>query len=124
MVKRMTRLILIASVFMLVSGTASALELSGACVATSKTYGFPNGRGTKTQDSTERFRFDDGKLYHQWEGRKEYKYGPIVQNGTNPNQFTSGHMRFIFATDQKGYVIHGDQVGWKINNLDCAIARN
>jgi len=120
---QMTRLIIPVIVALLVSGAAWAKELSGACVATSLTFGFPNEKGATTQGSTERFRFEAGNVFHQWEGREEYRYGPIAQLGTNPYQYTSGNMRFIFATDQKGYVIHGDKIGWKISNLDCAISR-
>ena len=112
-----------ALIALLVSGPAWAKELSGDCIATSRTYGFPNVEGAKTQSSTEKYRFEAGSVFHQWEGREEYLYSPIVQLGTNPYQYTSRNMRFIFPDEKKGYVIHGDTVGWKVSNLDCAISR-
>ena len=120
----MTRLTLIlpALVALLVSGPVWGKELSGACVATSLTYGFPGEEGSKTIGSTDKYRFEAGSVFHSWEGRKEYKYGPISQT-VYPNHYTSGLLRFVFTNDQDGYVVHTDNNGWKVINLTCAISR-
>ena len=86
------------------------------------TRGGPGEEGSKTIGSTDKYRFEAGSVFHSWEGRKEYKYGPISQT-VYPNHYTSGLLRFVFTNDQDGYVVHTDNNGWKVINLTCAISR-
>lgn len=118
----MIRIIIGLVIVMSISSPAFANGLSGACMSKGITYGNPNKIGAKTQTSTDKYRFEDGKVFHSWEGRDEYEYGPVTET-QHPNSYTSGLMRFVFTSDQGGYATHADNIGWKVIHLDCAISR-
>ena len=109
---------------MLVGGAVNAPQLNGFCIG-KKSVWDPEAPTTKIVywKSMEKYRFQDGKIFHQYDGRKEYKYNKIEVSPFNTNHFISGHMKFIFGNNSTAYVIVADEVTWKIIFLDCAVSR-
>jgi hypothetical protein len=98
--------------------------LSGACLGTKQIQALSNSKMMQEFGSTDKYRFEGGNVYHQHEGREEYLYNKVVTSPFNPNQYLSGHMRFVFNHKQSGYVVVADCVSWKIVYLECALQGN
>jgi hypothetical protein len=115
---------LIVIALMLIGNGVDASELSGACLGKTEVSSVASSEAKLLHHkSTDKYRFQDGKVFHQYKGRKEYKYNKIEVSAFNPNHFLSGNMRFVFNNNQSGYVIIADKLTWKVVYLDCALKR-
>ena len=116
----MTRLIIPLIIVLVVGGPAWGASLNGACIGTALTSGFAGKPGGTVIETTDKYRFENGSVFHRFKGREEYRYGPVSQV-KGANQWSSSHLRFISRNPQSGCVIHGDAIGWKVTNPDCSL---
>ena len=70
--------------------------------------------------STDKYRFEDGNVFHRHKGKEEYIYNKVMESPFSPNQFLSGHMQFVLNDKQSGYVVVADNISWKSVHLECA----
>ena len=118
----MTRLFVPLVVFLIFSSETYAKELNGVCVGTKQLSALANSKMLQEYSSTDKYRFDDGKVYHRREDKEEYLYNKVIVSPFNPFQYLAGHMRFVLGYDkQSGYVVVADNTSWKIVYLECAI---
>ena len=108
-------------IFLASLSVAHASELNGVCLGTKQLHGFANSTKILGEfTSKDKYRFEDGNVYHRNEEKDEYLYNKVVVSPFNPSQFLSGHMRFVLNDKQSGYVVVADNISWKIVYLECA----
>ena len=108
---------------MLVGAEVNALELNGVCIGNKSVASVPTPTyKVEYASSTDKYRFHDGKVFHEFEGRKEYYYNKIRVSPFNPNHFISGHMKFVFDKKGPAYVVVATKLFWKVIYLDCTIS--
>jgi hypothetical protein len=99
---------------------------TGACFGkTTDVRATGSSTTVKSYRSTDKYRFEENKVFHQWKGREEYFYNKIRPLNFRLGQFISGNMRFVFQNKYTdGYVVVADSYGWKITYLECAVKLN
>ena len=89
-------------VLIIFSSGVYATDLNGVCLGTNQHAALANSKMLQEFPSTDKYRFEGGDVYHQYEGREEYLYNKVSVSPFNPNHFLSRHMRFILNNKQSG----------------------
>ena len=116
----MIRIFAIVAALAISLSTANASELNGVCIGTKQLTALANSKMLQERPATDKYRFEDGDVYHRNVGKEEYLYNKVIVSPFNPNQFLSGHMRFVLNDKHSGYVVVADDTSWKVVYLECA----